>query len=137
MTLDLEGHREAVADGDDTRVLPRAEQDVLSPGRQRLEMPLARLVRAVLGPHHGEDPELGKRGRATEDRENRFPLLVGQPVLPGERVVDPGLGAGAHGATASARGPAQMIGFSAASSMRAASATAPASGADRTGLTGS
>ena len=64
VALDLEDHGEAVADRDAARVLAGALEHVLGPRGKPPQVLLARLVGAVLGPHHGEDPELGDSSAA-------------------------------------------------------------------------
>src|SRR5262249_47947038 len=88
VALDLEDDGESVADVDGARVLTRSLEHAGPLRRQALQIALARLVGAVLGPHHGEDPELREGGRAPEDREDLGVLGVREPVLGGEREID-------------------------------------------------
>jgi hypothetical protein len=88
VALDLEHDCEPVADRDDTRVLAGPLEHLRSRGGQPLQVLLRRLVRAVLRPHHREDPELGVARRAAEDLLDLCVLRVGQPVIAREREVD-------------------------------------------------
>ena len=70
--LDLEGDRPALADVDDAGVLAHADHEVLLHLVRDLlaelaQVDLARLVGAVLGPHHRVHRELAARGAAAED----------------------------------------------------------------------
>ena len=74
--LDLEHRREAVADIDRAGVLAGPLQHARPFGRQRLQVDARALVAAVLGPHHGEDPELRQVRLASEQRDDAR-VLVG------------------------------------------------------------
>ena len=79
--LDLEGAGPAVPDVDDAGVLSRTLHDELAFGRQALEMYLAGLVRAMLGPHDTVDAELGERGNTTEGCKDALILIRGNAML--------------------------------------------------------
>ncbi len=83
--LHLEDRGETIADVDDARVLPRPLNDARPFGRQTPQVNAARLVGAVLAPHHAKDPELGISGFAPQRLKDLPVLLVGQLVLPYER----------------------------------------------------
>ena len=74
--FDLEDSRQPVADVDGARVLARSLQDARTGRRQLLQMDARALVAAVLGPHHGEDAELGQR-RLPLHRAHDALVLVG------------------------------------------------------------
>ena len=61
VALDADRDRETVADVDDTGALTRADEHPRRLGREPAEMHARRLVRAVLGPHHGVHRELERR----------------------------------------------------------------------------
>ena len=89
--LDLEGHRPAVADVDDARVLADADEQVLLHGvgglvAELAQVVLARLVRAVLRPHDRVHGELGGRGAAPEDVADALVLVRLEAQL-GERLL--------------------------------------------------
>ncbi len=72
VALHLEHASQAVADVDDAGVLARALDHPRALGRQRAQMDLGRLVRAVLVPHRRKDAELGQRSaRARSDSRMR------------------------------------------------------------------
>ncbi len=79
--LDLEDGGQAVADVHHPGVLPRALQHLRAGGGQPLQVHLARLVGAVLAPHHAEDAELGEGGLPAENLLDAVVFLGGQPVL--------------------------------------------------------
>ena len=79
--LDLEDGGEAVADVHRARVLSRPLDDTLSRGGERLQVALAALVGAVLGPHHREEPQLRPVGLPAEGPHDAVVLLGGQVVL--------------------------------------------------------
>ena len=91
VALDLEDSGLPVANVDHAGVLARPVEHPGRLRRQRGEMPLARLVGAVLGPHHREDPELGIGRRALEQVEDALPLCNGEPVLARELERDVGV----------------------------------------------
>ena len=81
VALDLERDRPAVADVDHAGVLADADEQVLAHllGGLLAELPqvhLARLVRAVLAPHHAVHRELGRRRAAAEDLVDPAVLVV-------------------------------------------------------------
>ena len=90
--LDLEDGGQAVADVHRPRVLARPLQDARALGGQRLEVDAAGFVGAVLGPHDGEEAELGEVGLAAERPADPLVLLRGQ-VMTREEVG----GDGGHG----------------------------------------
>src|SRR5262249_45712896 len=102
VALDLEDRGEALADRDDARVLARPLEHTGPARRQRAQVSLARLVRAVLRPHHREDPELGEGRGAAEDLEDARVLGVGEPVLACEGEVDARRAARTHRAAPTA-----------------------------------
>ncbi len=63
----LECGGQAVADIDDARVFARPLQHLRCAGRQPAQMYFARLVGAVLAPHHAEDAQLGEVRVTTEN----------------------------------------------------------------------
>src|SRR5262249_6622751 len=85
---------EPLADVDRARVLARALQDPRALGRQLAQEGAGALVRAVLGPHDGEHPELLERGGTPEQRHDPGPLLAREAVLVsdlgGDRPAHPG-----------------------------------------------
>ena len=90
--LDLEGDRQTVTDIDDSGVLAHAdEQDVLGLGGHLLaelaQVHLARLVRAVLAPHHRVHRQLAAGGAALQMLADAL-VLVGLQTQVGERLLD-------------------------------------------------
>ena len=85
VALDLEDHREAVADRDRAGVLARALQDARPARRQLAQHGARALVAAVLRPHDREDAELDEVGRAADRRAEALVLLGRQAVLGGLR----------------------------------------------------
>ena len=79
--LDLEGAGPAVAHVDDAGVFAGPLHDAIAFGGQALEMHAARLVGAVLAPHHAVDAEFGEGWRAAKSRENAVVLLRSDAVL--------------------------------------------------------
>src|SRR5699024_8355526 len=111
--LDLEGDRPALADVDDAGVLSDAGEGLAERGLARqvaeaLEVDLARLVGAVLGPHDRVHRQLGARGVPAEGLADALVLvLLEAEVGPGLLGVGGGPGAGdgvqgAHGLLAHA-----------------------------------
>ena len=84
MALDLERDREALAEIDDARVLPRALEDALPVARQPSEEERRVLVAAVLRPEEGEDDELEVVRLPFEQRADAVEL----PVREAERAVE-------------------------------------------------
>ena len=90
--LDLEGDGVALADVHDARLLADAHQHGLGAGplggglvAELLEVDLAALVRAVLGPHDGVHRQLGAGGAAAEDLPHaRVLVLLEAQFGPGE-----------------------------------------------------
>ena len=84
--LDFEGAGPAVAHVDDAGVLPGALDDgagtagAFAASGEPLEVDAGALVGAVLGPHDGEDAELGKGRGAAEFGAEAGVLLVGDGV---------------------------------------------------------
>ena len=78
--LDLEHRDETVADVDHARVLARPLDHPLALRRQRSQVDAAALVRAVLRPHHREDPELGLVRLASHVGDDALVFLGGQAV---------------------------------------------------------
>ena len=76
MRLDLEGESESIPNLYDARILPRALNHPRSPGGKEPQEALRILVPAVLGPHRGEDAELGEGGRPAENLEDLSVLTV-------------------------------------------------------------
>ncbi len=70
--LDLEHRAQPVADVDGAGILAGPLDDARAGGRQRLEMHARALVAAVLGPHHGEQPELEQVGLAAHQLQDAF-----------------------------------------------------------------
>src|SRR5439155_6315989 len=58
--FDLEDGRQSAADVNRAGIFSGPLQHLRSLGRQRLQMHARALITAVLGPHHGEDAELGQ-----------------------------------------------------------------------------
>ena len=96
MALHLEDDGLAVADVDHAGVLAGALDHLRALGGQRLQPHAARLVGAVLAPHHREDAELGQRRLAAEDAEQPLVLVGLEPVLGDDLGRDGGLGFGIH-----------------------------------------
>ena len=84
---------DAVSGVDDPRVLPRTDEHGRAFGGQPAEMQAARLVRAVLGPHHRVHRQLEVIGRPAKDPPDGGGLVVGEPEGPVDRLV------GVHRAT--------------------------------------
>src|ERR1043165_659880 len=78
--LDLEGCAPAIANVNDARVLARWNNHTVASGRQTLEVNARRFVRAMLGPHHGEDAKLRERWLASQKFCNARELFCGQIV---------------------------------------------------------
>jgi hypothetical protein len=73
-----------VADVDDAGILlAGTDQDRGALGREGLQHRACVLVGTVLGPHHGEDAELGVGRRTAEDIEDLL-VLVGSEVVLGD-----------------------------------------------------
>src|SRR5262249_32884045 len=68
--------------------LARPLDDARAFGRQSPEVHAARLVRAVLAPHHAEDAELGVARLATERTQDDGVLVGADLVLRDERRLD-------------------------------------------------
>ncbi len=87
MRLDLEGDRVALTDVDDAGVLADTDEHGVVLGgllTELLQVDLAALVRAVLGPHDRVHGELGARGAAAEDLPDPGVLvLLEAEFLPG------------------------------------------------------
>ncbi len=79
--LHLEDGGEPVADVDHAGVLAGPLDDARPLGRQAPKVHAARLVRAVLAPHHAEHPELGVRGVASQRLPTGGELSLRQLVL--------------------------------------------------------
>ena len=93
--LDLERHREPAADVDHPGVLADAGQHPLPAGEvaELTKVHLARLVGAVLAPHHRIHGELGRRRRAAERVDDALVFVVGEAEFAVRllvRVVGPG-----------------------------------------------
>ena len=80
VALHLEGDRHPVADIDDACVLARTLENGVARRRKLAQVDAARLVRAVLGPHDGEDAELGVAQRPARDLEGPLVLPGAQPL---------------------------------------------------------
>ena len=93
VALDPERHRDAVSGVDDSGVLARTHEHGRAFGGKPAEMQAARLVRAVLGPHHCVHRQLEVIGRPAEDPPDGGGLVVGEPEGPVDRLV------GGHRAT--------------------------------------
>ncbi len=85
VALHLEDDGEAVADVDHAGILARALDDPGRLGRQRLQMDLRGLVRAVLVPHRRDDAELGDRGLAPDQMQEAL-VLVGLQAVFGDEL---------------------------------------------------
>ncbi len=81
VALHLEDRRLAVADVDHAGILAGAADHLRAGGGELLQMGAARFVRAMLGPHHREDAELGEIGLAAHRDEHALIFFGGQPVL--------------------------------------------------------
>ena len=79
--LDLERHREAVADVDRAGVLARAHQHVRALGGQLAQQLLRVLVGAVLRPHQREHRQLERVRLAAELLDDQLVLGVGEAEL--------------------------------------------------------
>ncbi len=82
--FDLEGGDEAAADVHNAGVFARTLHDELAARGQALEVHLARLVGAMLAPHHGENSELGDIGLSAEDLLYARVFFRGQAMLCGD-----------------------------------------------------
>ncbi|VXC43279.1 hypothetical protein SPHINGO8AM_130159 [Sphingomonas sp. 8AM] len=81
VALHLEDRGLPVADIDHAGILAGAADDLWALGRQLLQMDAARLVAAMLGPHHREDAEFNQIGLAAERVEDTVIFLGGQAVV--------------------------------------------------------
>ena len=88
VALHLEHDREPVADRDHAGVLARPLDHVRRAGRQRAQMDLRGLVRAVLVPHRRENAELGDRRLAADQLQNALVFLGLEAVLGDQRGSD-------------------------------------------------
>src|SRR5439155_18444250 len=79
--LDLERDGVPLADIDDACVFTGALQHHLAARRELLQMQTGALVRAMLAPHHAENPELGVVGLAAENRDDLLVLGVRKLML--------------------------------------------------------
>jgi len=79
--LHLEDRNHAVTDVDDARILPRPLDYGGTTGGQLLQVDLAGLVGAVLGPHDGEDAEFGEGGLPPQDLLHPLKVLRREAVL--------------------------------------------------------
>ena len=82
VALDAQRDGDAVAAVDHARVFARSADDPRCFGRQTAEVHLARLVGAVLAPHHRIHGQLEAIRLAPEDLRDRLQLVVGQPQGP-------------------------------------------------------
>src|SRR5438093_13194007 len=80
--LHLERRHPTVADVDHAGVFSRPLDDPRPAGGKFLQMHAARLVGAVLRPHHRENPQLGVIRRATEDLFDAL-VFVGSKTMGG------------------------------------------------------
>jgi len=87
VALDLERNRDAVAEGEDTRVLTRPLEHALALARQTLQEQRRVLVPAMLGPEEREDRELEVVGIPPEQLAYALRLPVGEPEGTMERLV--------------------------------------------------
>jgi hypothetical protein len=78
VALDLEGHRLALAEVDDARVLTRPLQDALALGREAAQQERRVLVSAVLRPEEGENGQLEVVRGAPEQTPDPVEFSVGQ-----------------------------------------------------------
>ena len=85
--FDLEDRRETFADVDGAGIFARPLQHLRSFGRQRLQMHARALVAAVLGPHDGENTELGQIRLASHEADDAF-VLVGLEAVAFEDLQD-------------------------------------------------
>ena len=95
VALHLEHDGEPVADIDHAGVLARTLDHLRSRGRQRAQMHLGGLVRAVLVPHGRENAELGQRRRAADQLEDALVFVRLEAVL-GDKFGGDGGGVGDH-----------------------------------------
>ena len=86
VALDLERHREPVAEIDDARVLARPLEDALAVARQAAEQERRVLVAAVLRPEEREDRELEVVRLALQQRSDAVELPVREAELTVERL---------------------------------------------------
>ena len=84
MRFNFESSDQAVADVNDARVFARALHNELAARRQALQVNFARLVGAVLAPHHAEDAQLGDVWLAAEDLLDAGVFVGGEAVLRGD-----------------------------------------------------
>src|SRR5436190_7291509 len=77
LRLDLEDGRQSAADVDGARVLARSLQHPPPRRRQLLQVDPRALVAAVLGPHDGEDAELGLGRLPLQERDDAIVFLLG------------------------------------------------------------
>src|SRR5258708_39893525 len=79
--LDLERHRESIANRYDARVLARTLKHPGCFGWQRPQQGTRMFVRAVLAPQRTDDSELGKRRSPAEHVDKDLVLLGRESVL--------------------------------------------------------
>ena len=96
VALDLEGEAEPAPDVHDAGVLARALEHVRALRREAPEVDARGLVRAVLGPERGEEPQLRVGGIPPDQADDAVVLLTRQPVGDGQIRGDLRLGSG-HG----------------------------------------
>src|SRR5712691_13270493 len=75
MRFTLERRAPAVADVDDTGILPGRNDYAFACSGKAAKMDARRLVGAMLRPHHREDPELNKTRLAAHERLDTFKLF--------------------------------------------------------------
>ena len=96
VALHLERHGQSAAHVDDARVLARPLQDARPLGRQVLEEAAGGLVRAVLGPHRGEDAQLDQVRIAADVADDTPVLVLRQAMLPDDLGSDSRVHGAAH-----------------------------------------
>src|SRR6185295_11231359 len=78
--FDLECSRKTASDVDHAGVLTRPLQHAVAACRKLAQVDPRRLVRAVLGPHHREDSQLGEGRFASEQFDYVLVFLFGESV---------------------------------------------------------
>ena len=79
--FDFEDGHQPVANIHDPRIFPRTLHHMSPARRQSLQMNAARLIRAMLAPHHAEDSKLGEIGIAPKDFLDACVFVRGKAVL--------------------------------------------------------
>src|SRR4051812_4443187 len=97
MSFDFERGRPAVADDDDACVfLSGLDENIRLRCWKFLQLAPRIFIRAMLAPHHGEDPELGEIRVAPENFFYAFELIGLESMLGNQLGSDNGIGRNSH-----------------------------------------